>query len=210
VRRYFLRKLFVYAVTFVVAVTIDWAIPHLMPNIVMEPVTVVHEPSEILPILIPCSIFAAFALSSLARRAAAIRRQGGARLRALATSFAAPLAIGALAGVVTFCSGPTPQRRARALVAARDLRENSVGLGELQDELNALRARLPTLDLSFRLNLPLESKLSELSPVQLDLLQAVLNSSTLEAAFDSVPSTDLEAGQALLVLVQRGYLVPAD
>jgi peptide/nickel transport system permease protein len=32
VRRYFLRKLVVYAVTFVAAVTIDWAIPHLMPG----------------------------------------------------------------------------------------------------------------------------------------------------------------------------------
>jgi peptide/nickel transport system permease protein len=32
VRRYFLRKLGVYIVTFVVAVTIDWAIPHLMPG----------------------------------------------------------------------------------------------------------------------------------------------------------------------------------
>jgi peptide/nickel transport system permease protein len=30
--RYFLRKLFIYAVTFVVAVTVDWAIPHLMPG----------------------------------------------------------------------------------------------------------------------------------------------------------------------------------
>jgi peptide/nickel transport system permease protein len=32
VGRYFLRKLFIYALTFVVAVTIDWAIPHLMPG----------------------------------------------------------------------------------------------------------------------------------------------------------------------------------
>jgi peptide/nickel transport system permease protein len=31
-RRYFVRKLFIYALTFVVAVTIDWAIPHLMPG----------------------------------------------------------------------------------------------------------------------------------------------------------------------------------
>ena len=31
-RRYFLRKLLVYGLTFVVAVTIDWAIPHLMPG----------------------------------------------------------------------------------------------------------------------------------------------------------------------------------
>lgn len=31
-RRYFLRKLFIYGLTFVVAVTVDWAIPHLMPG----------------------------------------------------------------------------------------------------------------------------------------------------------------------------------
>ncbi len=30
--RYFLRKLFIYGLTFVAAVTIDWAIPHLMPG----------------------------------------------------------------------------------------------------------------------------------------------------------------------------------
>ena len=30
--RYFLRKLVIYAVTFVIAVTVDWAIPHLMPG----------------------------------------------------------------------------------------------------------------------------------------------------------------------------------
>jgi len=32
VLRYFLRKLAVYALTFVVAVTVDWSIPHLMPG----------------------------------------------------------------------------------------------------------------------------------------------------------------------------------
>jgi peptide/nickel transport system permease protein len=32
VRRYFLRKLWVYGLTFVVAVTVDWSIPHLMPG----------------------------------------------------------------------------------------------------------------------------------------------------------------------------------
>ena len=31
-RRYFLRKLFIYGLTFFVAVTVDWAIPHLMPG----------------------------------------------------------------------------------------------------------------------------------------------------------------------------------
>jgi peptide/nickel transport system permease protein len=32
VGRYFLRKIAIYAVTFVVAVTVDWAIPHMMPG----------------------------------------------------------------------------------------------------------------------------------------------------------------------------------
>jgi len=32
VLRYFMRKLFVYGLTFFVAVTVDWAIPHLMPG----------------------------------------------------------------------------------------------------------------------------------------------------------------------------------
>jgi peptide/nickel transport system permease protein len=32
VLRYFARKLFIYGLTFVVAVTVDWAIPHLMPG----------------------------------------------------------------------------------------------------------------------------------------------------------------------------------
>ena len=79
-----------------------------------------------------------------------------------------------------------------------------------QDEFNALRGRLPASDSSLRLNLPLEPKLRELNPVQLDVLQAILNSPSVEAVFDSVPSTDLETGQAILFLMQRGYLVPAD
>jgi hypothetical protein len=79
-----------------------------------------------------------------------------------------------------------------------------------QDEFNALRSRLPALDSTFRLNSPLEPKLRELSPVQLDVLQGVLNSASLETVFDSVPNTDLETGQAILHLVQRGYLVSAD
>jgi hypothetical protein len=79
-----------------------------------------------------------------------------------------------------------------------------------QDEFNALRGRLPALESSFRLNLPLEPKLRELSPVQLDVLQGVLNSPSLDVVFDAVSSTDLEVGQAILFLVQRGYLVSAD
>lgn len=79
-----------------------------------------------------------------------------------------------------------------------------------QDEFNALRSRLPALDRHLGLKLPLEPKLRDLSPSELDLLQTVLNSSALEAVFDAARGTDLETGQAIVSLVQRGYLVAAD
>jgi len=79
-----------------------------------------------------------------------------------------------------------------------------------QDEFNALRARLPALDTPLRLKLPLEPKLTELDPTELDLLQTVLNSSALEVVFDAVRGTDLETGQAIASLIQRGYLESGD
>ena len=75
-----------------------------------------------------------------------------------------------------------------------------------QDEFNNLRGRLPALDKRLVLKLPLEPKLHDLSATELDLVQAVLNSPSLEVVFDSVPGTDLETGHALQSLVQRGYL----
>ncbi len=75
-----------------------------------------------------------------------------------------------------------------------------------QDEFNALRGRMPALDTRLVLKLPLEPKLHELTPTELDLVQAVINSPSLEVLFDAVQGTDLETGQALLSLMQRGYL----
>jgi pSer/pThr/pTyr-binding forkhead associated (FHA) protein len=78
-----------------------------------------------------------------------------------------------------------------------------------QDELNQLRTRLPPLELKLSLKLPLEPKLSALTPAELDLLQVAVSASCLEAVFDLLPGTDLETGQAVASLVQRGYLEPA-
>ncbi len=77
-----------------------------------------------------------------------------------------------------------------------------------QDELNNLRGRLPALDSRLTLKLPLESRLTDLNPGELDLLQATLNSASIEILFDSVPGTDLDTGQAVLDLIKRGYLEP--
>ena len=78
-----------------------------------------------------------------------------------------------------------------------------------QDEFNNLRGRLPALDTRLILKSPLESRLTDLSPADLDLLQATLNSASIEILFDSVPGTDLDTGQAVLDLIKRGYLEPA-
>ncbi len=79
-----------------------------------------------------------------------------------------------------------------------------------QDEFNAMRAKLPALDSRLGLKLPLEPKLRELNPSELDLVQAVVNSPSLEVVLDIVSSTDLETGQAILSLIQRGYLESAE
>lgn len=77
-----------------------------------------------------------------------------------------------------------------------------------QDEFNQLRGRLPALELRMGLKLPLEPKLHDLTPAELDVLQGVISAPSLEAAFDLVPGTDLDAAHAVIALVQRGYLEP--
>ena len=77
-----------------------------------------------------------------------------------------------------------------------------------QDELGQLRNRLPS-DGRFVLKLPLTQHLRELEDADLDLLEAALSADNLDAFLDAAPGPDLEAAQALLSLVQRGYIKPA-
>jgi pSer/pThr/pTyr-binding forkhead associated (FHA) protein len=78
-----------------------------------------------------------------------------------------------------------------------------------QDELGQLRAKLPPDDGRFVLKLPLVSHLRELEDADLDTLEAALTAVNLDAFLDAAPGPDLEAAQALLSLIQRGYLKPA-
>lgn len=77
-----------------------------------------------------------------------------------------------------------------------------------QDELGQLRTRLPG-EGRFALKLPLSSHLRELEDAELDTLEAALEAQSLEDFLDAAPGPDLQAAQALLALVQRGYLKPA-
>jgi pSer/pThr/pTyr-binding forkhead associated (FHA) protein len=74
------------------------------------------------------------------------------------------------------------------------------------DELAQLRNRIQG---RLVLKLPLVSHLRDLTPDELDLLEAALSSDGLDSFLDASPGPDLEAAQALLGLVQRGYLKPA-
>jgi pSer/pThr/pTyr-binding forkhead associated (FHA) protein len=76
-----------------------------------------------------------------------------------------------------------------------------------QDELGALKNKLPPFEARLVLPLPLEAPLRELSPAELDLLQLVLNSPSLEVSMDLASSNDLETAQRIETLLKRGYLV---
>ncbi|HEV8247899.1 MAG TPA: DUF4388 domain-containing protein [Polyangiaceae bacterium] len=75
-----------------------------------------------------------------------------------------------------------------------------------QDELNALRPKLPRDDQRLRLKLPLVPELKQLSPAELDVLQLALNAVSLAEVFDRASATDLETATALHALLVRGYL----
>ena len=77
-----------------------------------------------------------------------------------------------------------------------------------QDELGQLRSRFQG-DGRMQLKLPLSQHLRELDDADLDLLEAALSAENLDAFLDATPGPDLEAAQALLSLMQRGYLKPA-
>ncbi len=78
-----------------------------------------------------------------------------------------------------------------------------------QDELDAMRGRLPAMDRRLVLKSPLGASLSGLSPQDLELVQLAVNSRSVAELFDRAPSTDLETAVALERLIQRGYLQSA-
>lgn len=74
------------------------------------------------------------------------------------------------------------------------------------DELNEIRPKLPALDARMILRTPLEAPLHELEPTHLDILQQALNSPNLGTLLDRTQISDLETGQIILALMDRGYL----
>lgn len=75
-----------------------------------------------------------------------------------------------------------------------------------RDEFEHIKPKLPKMDAKLEPALPLKPALRGLDPAQLDVLQAVLNGTTFRQLLDATPLTDLDAANALLVLMDKGYL----
>jgi pSer/pThr/pTyr-binding forkhead associated (FHA) protein len=76
------------------------------------------------------------------------------------------------------------------------------------DEVN--RHELPSMRSVINVVKPLRGRLSELSAEQLDVFQAAMNQTTLEAVFNNSPLDDIDIAAALSVLFQRGMLEAAE
>jgi pSer/pThr/pTyr-binding forkhead associated (FHA) protein len=74
------------------------------------------------------------------------------------------------------------------------------------DEFRRIEGELPTRDAPVGLAVPMTPPLKELQPNDLDVLQLVINFGQLGAVLDRSPRTDLETAQALLTLMQKGYV----
>ncbi len=75
-----------------------------------------------------------------------------------------------------------------------------------RDEFEHIKGKLPALDARLELLLPLSKPLRDLSPPELDVVQAVLNGATFRAVLDGSSQTDLDVTLTVAGLVEKGYL----
>jgi pSer/pThr/pTyr-binding forkhead associated (FHA) protein len=75
------------------------------------------------------------------------------------------------------------------------------------DEFRELSSKLPPFEAIVSIPRPLAPKLRDLKPQELDLIQTALDEATVQQIIDQSPQTDLDTAQAMLSLLERGYLV---
>ena len=75
-----------------------------------------------------------------------------------------------------------------------------------KDELGQLASLMPGPEAQLKVAFPLEPRLQDLRPEQLDVFQAVLNSRTMGSLLDHSPFEDLKTSKLLLELIQSGYV----
>jgi hypothetical protein len=62
------------------------------------------------------------------------------------------------------------------------------------------------MDSPLAMVLPLEAKLRDLKPEELDVFQYALNYSLTESLFNNCPLDDLQIAQSLVMVLEKGYL----
>ena len=75
------------------------------------------------------------------------------------------------------------------------------------DEHRMLSEKLPPITASITIPRPLEPKLSDLGPEELDVFQTALSADTLRTLFDESSLTDLTVAEKLKVLLDKGYVI---
>jgi pSer/pThr/pTyr-binding forkhead associated (FHA) protein len=75
------------------------------------------------------------------------------------------------------------------------------------DEFRELSSKLPPFEAIVSIPRPLAPKLRDLKPQELDLIQTALDEATVQQIIDRSPQTDLDTAQAMLSLLERGYLI---
>jgi pSer/pThr/pTyr-binding forkhead associated (FHA) protein len=78
------------------------------------------------------------------------------------------------------------------------------------DEHRMLSEKLPPMTASIAIPRPLEPKLRDLGPEELDVFQTALSADTLRTLFDESSLTDLTVAEKLKVLLDKGYLIASN
>ncbi len=74
------------------------------------------------------------------------------------------------------------------------------------DEWREQSSRLPRLEVKVELVVPLEAKLRDLAPEELDVLQAVLPGGTIQSILDCAPEPDVDLARTIGKLIEGGYV----
>ncbi len=77
----------------------------------------------------------------------------------------------------------------------------------LLDEFRHLEHQLPSRNSALAVPTPLAGRLRDLSPLELDVFQLVLDHGHLQAVLDHHPGSDLDAAQSLIKLMRHEFVV---
>jgi hypothetical protein len=74
------------------------------------------------------------------------------------------------------------------------------------DEMRRIETEMPPRDAFLQIAQPLQPPLRELTPLDLDVFQLVLNNSQIQATIDRSPHTDLDTLTSLQALIAKEYV----